>query len=93
MIHDQEVERLASKHWRLGLGLTGLLMLVYFGFVLLVAFDKELLATKLAPGLSLGILLGALVIVFAWLLTGFYVWWANRVYDAEIARLRARKGE
>ena len=40
------------------------------------------------PGLSLGILLGALVILVAWALTGIYVRWANRVYDAELARAR-----
>jgi uncharacterized membrane protein (DUF485 family) len=38
--------------------------------------------------LSLGILLGALVIVTAWLLTWVYVSWANRHYDAAVRRLR-----
>lgn len=93
MIHDQEVESLARRHWRFGISLTALLMVVYFGFVLLVAFNKPLLATLVTRGLSLGILLGALVIVFAWLLTGVYVRWANRVYDVEVARLRARQGD
>lgn len=91
MDHDAEVEALARSHWRVGLMLTGLVMAVYFGFVLLVAFQKPLLATTIAPGLSLGILGGGLVIVFAWLLTGCYVRWANRRYDAEVARLKARK--
>jgi uncharacterized membrane protein (DUF485 family) len=54
---------------------------LYFGFIGLIAFNKELLATKLTDGLSLGILLGALVIVISWLLTWFYVRWANANYD------------
>jgi uncharacterized membrane protein (DUF485 family) len=39
------------------------------------------------PGLSLGILLGALVIVVAWILTWVYVSWANRHYDSAIQQL------
>lgn len=91
MIHDAEVEALARMQGRVGAAMTTAIVVVYFGFVLLVAFFKPLLARPLVPGLSLGILIGALVIVFAWLLTGLYVRWANRVYDAEVARLRARK--
>jgi uncharacterized membrane protein (DUF485 family) len=63
-------------------------MIVYFGFVLLVAFNKPLLAMLLIPGLSLGILLGALVIVVAWALTWIYVRWANRHYDVSVDGLR-----
>ena len=42
----------------------------------------------IAPGLSLGILLGALVIVASWLLTLVYVRWANIHYDAGLDELR-----
>ena len=42
---------------------------LYFGFIGLIAFNRELLAIRLTDGLSLGILLGALVIVISWLLT------------------------
>jgi uncharacterized membrane protein (DUF485 family) len=41
-------------------------------------------------GLSWGILLGALVIVVAWALTGIYVRWANREYDAALDALRSK---
>ena len=64
------------------------MMLAYFGFILLVAFDKPLLGTLVARGLSLGMLLGALVIVVAWVLTWVYVRWANEHYDASLRRLR-----
>jgi uncharacterized membrane protein (DUF485 family) len=82
------LKRLAAAQWRLALGLTAAMMLVYFGFILLVAFDKPLLATLLRPGLSLGTLLGALVIVVAWLLIWVYVRWANSHYDETVAALR-----
>ena len=68
--------------------LTAGMVVVYFGFILLVAFQPALLATPLGDGLSVGILLGALVIVSAWGLTWTYVRWANRVYDPALARLR-----
>lgn len=79
---------LSARRFRLALVLTLAVMAVYFGFIALVAFDKPLLATPVAPGLSLGILLGALVIVLAWLSTWFYVRWMNRNYDDALARLR-----
>lgn len=43
------------------------------------------------PGLSWGILLGALVIIIAWVLTFIYVRWANNSYDEKIARLTRRE--
>ena len=48
----------------------------------------DLLARQLSDGLTMGIVLGALVIVAAWLLTLAYVWWANSIYDPALARLR-----
>ena len=64
------------------------MMVTYFGFILLVAFDKPLLGSVLVPGLSLGILLGGLLIVVAWVLTWIYIRWANTHYDASIRGLR-----
>lgn len=64
------------------------MLVTYFGFVLLIAYDKALMGRILVPGLSLGILLGAVVILIAWGLTGLYVRWANRTYDVELARVR-----
>jgi len=89
------LEALAARRWRIALVLTAAMLATYFGFVLLVAYDKPLLGRLVAPGLSLGILLGALVIVVAWVLTGIYVRWANVHYDAELAKLKAqaREGE
>lgn len=83
----ERLEILARRRWRLALALTGAMLTTYFGFILLVAFDKPLMGQQLAPGLSLGMFLGAAVIVVAWVLTGVYVAWANKVYDAQLARL------
>ncbi len=64
------------------------MMVIYFGFILLVAYDKPLLTRVLAPGLSVGMLLGALVIVAAWVLMFVYVSWANRHHDAAVHAIR-----
>jgi uncharacterized membrane protein (DUF485 family) len=39
------------------------------------------------PGLTLGILLGALVIAASWILTWVYVHWANAHYDTEVGAM------
>ena len=67
--------------------LTAAMVTVYFGFILLVAFAKPLMGSPVAGRLTLGILLGVLVIVSAWLLTWIYVRWANRHYDAAVRSL------
>jgi uncharacterized membrane protein (DUF485 family) len=68
--------------------LTGAVVLVYFGFIGAVAFARPALAWLIAPGLSLGIALGAAVIVVSWLLTWVYVRWANTRYDPAVRALR-----
>jgi uncharacterized membrane protein (DUF485 family) len=82
------LEAVSAARWRIAIVLTMAMMVAYFGFILLVAFNKPLLGTLIAPGLSLGMLLGALVIVVAWVLIWIYVRWANRHYDASIQGLR-----
>jgi len=85
------VSDLAAAQWRLAVRLTAAMMAIYFGFILLVAYAKPVLATLLLPGLSLGTLLGALVIVSAWVLIWVYVTWANGHYDTTVASLRERR--
>jgi uncharacterized membrane protein (DUF485 family) len=92
MTDDKRVlEELSAAQWRLALRLTAAMMAVYFGFILLVAWAKPLLGRLLLPGLSLGTLLGALVIVSAWVFIWIYVRWANSHYDATVKGLRARR--
>ena len=88
MSDEPNVAALAGAQRRLALRLTAAMMAVYFGFILLVAYAKPLLGTVLRPGLSLGTLLGVLVIVAAWVLIWVYVRWANGHYDAAVRTLR-----
>lgn len=85
------VTKLAAERWRFSLWLTVAMMVIYFGFILLIAYNKPLLGTLIVPGLSLGILLGALVIVAAWILVYIYVRWTNSYFDKKISNLRAEQ--
>ena len=79
---------LAATRWRIAITLTIAMVAIYFGFILLIAYDKPLMGRLIVPGLSVGVLLGALVIVLSWVLTWVYVRWANTHYDAGLAELR-----
>jgi uncharacterized membrane protein (DUF485 family) len=84
---DMKLRELDRARWRMALALTSGMVLIYFGFIALVAFGRPVLAIQVLPGLSLGILLGALVIVASWMLTWVYVRWANTVYDPAVRSL------
>jgi uncharacterized membrane protein (DUF485 family) len=87
---DAALEAVAAKRWRMALALTGAMLVVYFGFILLIAFAKGFMADRITDGLSVGMALGVVVILATWVLTWTYVRWANSVYEPEIERLRRR---
>jgi uncharacterized membrane protein (DUF485 family) len=89
---SDQLRALDSARWRIAVSLTAAMTLIYIAFILLIAYAKPLLATPLADGLTLGILLGAVVIVSAWALIAIYVRWANRHYDPALAALRREAG-
>lgn len=78
-----------AQRWHIGAALTAVMMAVYFGFILLVAFDKPDAGALIADDrVSVGMVLGALVISLAPILTAIYVAWANRHYDPAVRALR-----
>lgn len=79
---DPDFQKLVSERNRVMVTLTIVELVVYFGFILLVAFNKEFLATKLGEGVvTIGIPIGIGVIVASFILTGIYVYIANKSYD------------
>jgi uncharacterized membrane protein (DUF485 family) len=86
--HETRLTALGVARWRIAGALTAVMMLIYFGFIWLIAYHKDLLARVVTRGLTLGILLGALVIVASWILTWVYVRWANGHYDSEVGAMR-----
>ena len=92
MATDDMLRKVVARRWRVGAVLTAVMMAAYFGFILLVAFAKPFVGTLLADGqVSVGIVIGASVIVLAPVLTAIYVRWANRRYDPAIAALREKR--
>lgn len=68
---------------RFGWTLTLLMLVVYYGYISLIAFNKSLLAQPLGTGVTtLGVPLGMGVIIFTVVITGIYVARANSAYDA-----------
>ena len=85
---DHRFRSLATARWRIAISLTAVMVAIYFGFILLIAYDKPLMGRLVTRGLSVGVLLGALVIVSSWVLTWIYVRWANTHYDAGVDELQ-----
>jgi uncharacterized membrane protein (DUF485 family) len=85
---------LRSKRNRIGWFLAALMMVVYYGYIALIAFDKEFLARPIGNGVTtIGIPLGIGVILFTIVITGIYVRRANSEFDrltAEILREATR---
>lgn len=81
------VREVAQRRTAVALRLTALLLVIYFGFLLLAGFAKGLLAVPLAAGLTLGLVIAALVIVSAWVVAWAYLDWAVRRHDTACDRL------
>ena len=88
VLDSPEFKSLVMRRWTINLVLLAALFLTYYGFILLVAYDKPLLAQRIGQFTTLGIPLGAGVIVVGWILTAIYVNWANTKYDPEVERLK-----
>ena len=81
--NNPNYQALRAKRTRFGWWLTLVMMIAYYGFILLVAFNKNFLSQKLGAGvMTVGIPLGFGVIVFTIVLTAYYVNRANREFDA-----------
>lgn len=90
---NSRFKELVHERTRFGWTLTIAMLLVYFGFIGLIAFDKSLLAMKVGSATtSLGLVLGVAVIVFAFILTGIYVQRANGRFDELTAALKRDLG-
>jgi uncharacterized membrane protein (DUF485 family) len=79
---NPKYQELTAKRSSFGWVLTVLMLVVYYGYIALIAFNKEFLATRLGDGVTtLGVPLGMGVIVFTIVITGIYVRRANGEFD------------
>ena len=85
---DPAYLHLRSKRNKLGLTLTVLMLVVYYGYVALIAFDKEFLAQPIGAGVTtLGIPIALFVIIFTVAITLFYIRRANNEFDKLTAQI------
>jgi uncharacterized membrane protein (DUF485 family) len=80
---NPKYQELKSKRSSFGWLLTLLMMVVYYGYIALIAWNKEFLGQPLGAGVTtIGVPIGMGVIVFTIVITGIYVRRANSEYDA-----------
>jgi uncharacterized membrane protein (DUF485 family) len=85
---NPKYQELKAKRASFGWMLTVAMMLVYYGFILLVAFNKPFLASKVGDGvITMGMPLGVGVILFTIVVTNIYVYRANREFDDLTAQI------
>ena len=85
---NPKYHELRRKRNVFGWSLTALMLIVYYGYIALIAFDKPFLAQPIGAGvMSLGIPIGLAVIIFTIVITGIYVRRANGEYDRLTAEI------
>ena len=87
---DPNFIKLVRERDTLGWTLTIIMLVIYYGFIALVAFAPSVIAVKLAGSITLGIILGLAIIVAAIVLTGIYVMRANADFDDLTAAIVAK---
>ncbi len=92
ILEDEDFKNLRGQKNVISLILTILELLLYFGFVALIAFNKPFLASKLSGAITVGIPIAVGTIFFSWVLTGIYIRWANKKYDVLVEKVKEKIG-
>lgn len=83
ILDNPKYQQLKARRSSFGWWLTAAMMIVYYGFIMLVAFNKEFLSQRLGEGvMTVGIPVGFGVILFTIVITAIYVRRANSEFDA-----------
>jgi uncharacterized membrane protein (DUF485 family) len=82
---------LVQSRFRIAALLSAIMIVAYFSFMALFAFDKPLLGLLITPYLSLAMLLGLALILTPVVLCFVYVVWMNRMYDPAVCKLRRER--
>jgi uncharacterized membrane protein (DUF485 family) len=90
VLQSKEFKKLIKKRWAVAFLLTTVMLLAYFGFLLMVAFDKDFFKQKVGEVTTIAIPIGIGLIVLAWVMTGIYTYWANNFYDKEVEEIKKK---
>jgi len=92
VLEDSDFKTLSSQKNAISIILTILELVLYFGFIALIAFNKPFLASKFSGAITVGIPIAVGTIVLSWVLTGIYIRWANTKYDVLVKKVREKIG-
>jgi uncharacterized membrane protein (DUF485 family) len=94
LLNDEDFKALVSTKNTVSWILTIIELVLYFGFVALIAYNKPFLAQKLTAGkaTTIGIPIAVGTIFVSWVLTGIYIFWANSKYDSMVKKLKDKIG-
>lgn len=92
ILEDPDFKALSRRKNKISLILTVIQLVLYFGFIALIAFNKPFLARKIWGAVTVGVPIAVGVIVLSWVLTGIYIRWANSTYDSLVKKLKTKRG-
>jgi uncharacterized membrane protein (DUF485 family) len=88
---NPKFQELVTRRGRFAWALAFTVLVIFYGFVMLVAFNPALLGQPISEGsmVTVGVTLGLFMFVFFWVLTAVYVRRANTEFDAITSELVA----
>jgi uncharacterized membrane protein (DUF485 family) len=88
--NDPKYQELVSKRNSFAWILSIIMLVIYYTFIMVIAFSPQTFAAKIAEGsvITIGIPIGISIIVIAFMLTGIYVWRANSKFDKLIDQIK-----
>jgi uncharacterized membrane protein (DUF485 family) len=92
ILEDSDFKSLSAQKNSISIILTILELVLYFGFIALIAFNKPYLAQKFSGAITIGIPIAVGTIFFSWVLTGIYIFWANNKYDVLVKKVKEKIG-
>jgi uncharacterized membrane protein (DUF485 family) len=92
IVNDKEFKSLISKRNSIAVTLSIVELILYFGFIALVAYNKPFLGKTISPtsDTTIGIPIAIGIIVLSIILGGIYAYWANSSYDPGVKRIIER---
>ena len=94
ILNDPDFMKLSGQKDSISIILTILELVLYFGFIALIAYNKPFLAQKMSVdgSATIGIPIAVGTILGSWVFTGIYIWWANTKYDDMVKRIVEKVG-
>ncbi|MEM7705410.1 MAG: DUF485 domain-containing protein [Pseudomonadota bacterium] len=90
LMESDRYRTLAGKRRRVAVGLTLFNIAVYLVYVLMMGYARPLMSTTVGDtAMNVGLLVTIGLVVMAPLISGYYIWWANRAYDPNLKALIA----